>query len=251
MARCSAPTAPFAGRIQWFEEVTSTNDVAAAFAENGAPEGMVVAADAQSAGRGRLGRRWSSPPGAGLYVSIVLRPPPATAPLLTIAAGVAVCEGIERATGATPDLKWPNDALISGRKVAGILAEAGATGAWLQHVVLGIGINLRPAAHPADLASTATSLEAELGREVDRGLVFTELLAALAGRYAELQQGEIPAIVAQWRRLATRTLGRRVEWESNDRVLRGTARDIDGSGALLVETPAGIERVIAGAIRWI
>jgi BirA family transcriptional regulator, biotin operon repressor / biotin---[acetyl-CoA-carboxylase] ligase len=250
----------FADRLHWYFDVPSTNDVAAMLAESGAAEGTVVAADAQSAGRGRLGRHWSSPRGAGLYVSIVLRPRPEAAALLTLAAGVAVCEAIRAATGLTPDLKWPNDALIAGRKVAGILAEAGTT--WsppsdaivphgLPHVVLGIGINVGQAAYPADIAATATSIEAELGRPVDRGLVCAELLNALAIRYTEIQEGATVPVLEAWRRFGAVTLRRMVEWETGEGPHRGIARDIDHTGALLVETPDGSTRLIAGAVRWV
>jgi BirA family transcriptional regulator, biotin operon repressor / biotin---[acetyl-CoA-carboxylase] ligase len=240
----------FATRIVWFPEVGSTNDIAARLAESGASEGTVVVAEAQSAGRGRLGRSWSSPEGAGLYVSTVLRPGQRAAALLTIGAGVAVCEGIRAATGLTPDLKWPNDALIAGRKVAGVLAEASAAEGALQYVVLGVGINLAPAPHAPDIAERATSLEAELGRPVDRGLVLAELLSALANRYSEIQRGETAATIRAWRLLASATLSRAVEWESGGTQQRGVARDIDESGALLVDTPGGRTRVIAGTVSW-
>src|SRR5215510_2662035 len=167
----------FANRIHWYSDIGSTNDVAGAFAEKGADEGLVVLADRQTAGRGRLGRSWASPSGAGIYVSVVLRPAADAARLLTIAAGVAVTDGIASATGLSTHVKWPNDVHVGGRKLAGILAE-GAAG----HVVLGIGINVQPAAYPPDVASRATSIETELGRPVDRGLVLAECLAALSSR---------------------------------------------------------------------
>ena len=248
--RCRARLGGFAAHTLWFPEVGSTNDIAARLAESGAAEGTIVVAEAQSAGRGRLGRNWSSPCGAGLYVSTVLRPGQRAAALVTIAAGVAVCEGIRAATGLTPDLKWPNDALIAGRKVAGVLAEASAADGALQYVVLGVGINLALAAHPPEIAERATSLEAELGRPVDRGLVLAELLSALAIRYSEVQQGDTAATIKAWRMLASATLGRGVEWESGGTRHCGVARDIDQSGALVVDTPGGRTRIIAGTVTW-
>ena len=239
-----------ASSVSWFAEVTSTNDVAARLAERGAIEGTVVIADAQSAGRGRLGREWSSPPGAGLYVSIVLRPCQRSAALLTIGAGVAVCEGIRAATGLTPDLKWPNDALIAGRKVAGVLAEATAAEGAVQFVVLGVGINLAPGSYSPGVAERATSLETELGRPVDRGLVLAELLSALATRYTELRHGRTAATIEAWRVHASATLGRTVEWDVAAGQHRGIARDIDESGALIIDTPRGTTRVFAGTVRW-
>ena len=173
----------FANRILCYSEVGSTNDIAGTFAEQGVDEGLVVLADRQTAGRGRLGRSWASPSGAGIYVSVVLRPTAAAARLVTIAAGVAVTDGIASATGLSTHVKWPNDVHVSGRKLAGILAEGAAS-----HVVLGLGINVQPASYPPDVAQRATSIEAELGRPVDRGLVLADCLAALASRYRELHE---------------------------------------------------------------
>ncbi len=185
--------------------ITSTNDVAARLADAGAAEGTWVVADEQKAGRGRRGRTWASPPGAGLYLvgdlpAFVASPPSAVSvdavrddritSLLTLMAGVAAAQGVRAATGLAPGLKWPNDLVIeppgerSGfsrfRKLAGILAEGSASGGELQSVVIGIGINLTAAAYPPDVEARATSIEGELGRPVDRAAVLVEVLAALA-----------------------------------------------------------------------
>ncbi|MBI4264549.1 MAG: biotin--[acetyl-CoA-carboxylase] ligase [Acidobacteria bacterium] len=233
--------------------MASTNDLAAALAERGVEEGCIVMADAQSAGRGRYGRTWVSPPGAGLYVSIVLTPPPHTVPLLTIAAGVAVAEGIRAATGLDSHLKWPNDVYLGERKVAGVLAEAAPATATasVQYVILGIGINVAPAAYPPEIASRATSLEVELGRAVDRGLLLAECLCALAARYADLQGGREGMVIGGWRRRAAPSLGRAVRWEAADGVRVGVAEDIDARGALIVRTDTGRERIIAGEVQWV
>ena len=250
LARGADRLGPFARQVLWYREVPSTNDLAAALAERGAPEGSVVVANAQSAGRGRQGRRWASPPGAGLYVSAILRPTEYARPLLTIAAGVAVAEGIHAATGLAPALKWPNDVFVSGRKAAGVLAEAtpSATG---MYVVLGFGINVSPAAYPADIAARATNLEEELGRAVDRGLLLAECLSCLAARYEDLQGGRIDAVLEAWRDRAASTIGRRVEWNAAGVALAGVAEDIDQSGALVVRTNTGVTRIAAGEVRWL
>ena len=219
----------FAHRVLWYPEVGSTNDVAAMLAERGGAEGLVVIADRQTAGRGRLGRSWESPVGAGIYLSAVLRPPSTIASLLTIAAGVAVADGIVSATGLSTHLKWPNDVQVGGRKLAGILAEGAVS-----HVVLGIGINVQPAAYPADVAARATSIESELGRPIDRGLVLAECLASLAARYRDLLTGQARAVVDAWRRRAAPMLGRRVEWDSSGARHTGLAENIDDDGALIV-----------------
>jgi BirA family biotin operon repressor/biotin-[acetyl-CoA-carboxylase] ligase len=242
---------PFAQRIQWHAQMTSTNDLAARFADDPAAEGVVVIADAQTAGRGRHGRTWASPAGAGLYVSTVMRPRENAAPLLTLAAGVAVAEGIEEATGLAPHLKWPNDVCVGGRKLAGILAEGGASADGSPYVVLGFGINIVPASYPPEIASRAASIEGELGRAVDRGTLLASSLARLAARYADLQEGRSAAVLDAWRRRAAPALRRAVEWESDGASRRGVAEDIDGSGALLVRVGGDVVRVMSGEVRWV
>jgi BirA family biotin operon repressor/biotin-[acetyl-CoA-carboxylase] ligase len=244
---------PFGRRLLWYAEVPSTNDCAASMAERGEPEGCVVIANAQSAGRGRQGREWVSPPGAGLYVSIVLRPSPQAIALVTIAAGVAVAEGIQRATGLAPGLKWPNDVYLGERKVAGVLAEGSVgadvyVGPNVQWVILGIGINVTPAAYPPVVAARATSIEHELGRASDRGLLLTECLAALAARYDNLQSGRAEVVTDAWRARARSTLGRAVTWTSSDGTFEGIAEDIDATGALIVMTASGPTRIISGEV---
>jgi BirA family biotin operon repressor/biotin-[acetyl-CoA-carboxylase] ligase len=241
----------FARQLLWYAEVGSTNDVAATRAERGDPEGTLVIADAQSSGRGRHGRAWASPAGAGLYMSTVLRPGAHAFGLLTIAAGVAVADGIQAATGLRPQLKWPNDVYIDGRKLAGILAEAGASPAGVQHVVLGCGINLMPAAYPAEVAARATSVESELGRPVDRGLLLVECLAALHVRYRNLQSHAPKEVLARWRDRAASTFGRRVEWDVAGVTRHGVVEDIDETGALLVRDGVARARVISGEVRWL
>ena len=196
LAASSARRGRFGDPFYFFSETGSTNDVAELLAEHGAPEGATVVAFAQTAGRGRFGRTWFSPAGAGLYVSIVCRNE-AAAPLLTLAGGVAVAGGIRAATGLPVQIKWPNDIVVADRtrparrrKLAGLLAEASSGGDGLQYVILGFGINLRPAAYPPDLADRATSIETELGRSVDGALVLAETLASFAGSFERLAAGD-------------------------------------------------------------
>jgi BirA family biotin operon repressor/biotin-[acetyl-CoA-carboxylase] ligase len=253
LAQARGRLGPLAARVLWYDEIGSTNDRALAWAESGAEEGCVVMADAQTSGRGRLGRTWASPAGAGLYVSTVLRPEPHMVGLLTIAAGVAVCEGLAAATGLETHVKWPNDVCLAGRpprKLAGILAEAGTSGDRVLHVVLGIGVNVLPGAYPSDVAARATSLEAELGRAVPRPLVLAECLAALWRRYTMLRAGAAEEVLAEWRRRAAATFGRRVEWDAPSGVRTGVARDVDAGGALLVVSDGELVRVTAGEVRW-
>ncbi|MDP1571819.1 MAG: biotin--[acetyl-CoA-carboxylase] ligase [Vicinamibacterales bacterium] len=235
--------------------VTSTMDVAAAEAAQGAAEGWTLVADEQTAGRGRRGREWTSPAGAGVYLSVVLRPPVAAGDdrllsLLTLAVGVGVRDGLQVATGLAPDVKWPNDVFVGRRKLAGILAEGLALGTPAQCVVVGVGINLRTAAYPPDVAAVATSLEAELGRVCDRDLVIDEVLAGVGRAYGDLKDGRAGDILRRWREASPWAVGTRVEWESPSGPQTGETAGIDETGALLVRTTDGIARVIAGEVRW-
>ena len=249
--------------ILYFPITGSTNDAAAALATHDATEGAVVIADAQTAGRGRRGRDWFSPPGSGLYVSIVLRPghsagaaPGRATKLLTLAAGVALVEAVEAATGLGVDLKWPNDVYIGRRKLAGILAEA--TGSepddW---IVLGYGINVGAAAYPPAIGDRATSLESELGRYVDRALLLVESLASLARRYDDLLEGRFDAILDAWRARAPGSKGARVTFTAftpgtTASVARsGVTAGIDDEGALLVVAGDRVERIVAGEVTWL
>jgi BirA family biotin operon repressor/biotin-[acetyl-CoA-carboxylase] ligase len=242
--------------IEYFNETTSTNDVAATRAEHGAPEGTTIVAAAQTAGRGRLGRTWYSPPGAGLYMSIVLRSS-AAAPYLTLAGGVAVATGIHTATGLPLEIKWPNDVVTAStsgpsrrRKLAGVLAEASSSADGVQHVILGIGINLSPVAYPPELAHRATSIETELGRAVDAGPVCAEVLAALASELQPLSSGDRSGLLSRWRRLAPSTSGAAVECETSAGRVSGTAMGIADDGALLVKVGTSVERINAGEVIW-
>jgi BirA family transcriptional regulator, biotin operon repressor / biotin---[acetyl-CoA-carboxylase] ligase len=247
LARLSPRLRQIGHEVRWFPEVTSTNDVAALLADQGAPEGCVVVADAQTSGRGRAGRTWWSPPGAGLYVSLVLRPRRDVIPLLTLAAGIAAAEGIEAATALDVQLKWPNDLQIGDRKLGGILAESRDG---LRHVIVGVGINVRQASYPPELSARATSIESELGRPADRGLVLGECLAALASRYQALCHGGASEVVAAWRVRAARSLDRAVEWDEDGTRRAGRAEGVADDGALLIRTPEGLVRVTSGEVRW-
>lgn len=256
LQRLGDDLAPLASHIVWRAQTGSTNADATVLAEAGAPEGCVVLADAQTAGRGRLGRSWSSPAGAGIYASVLFRPEPPVARMLSLAAGVAIAEGIEAATGLAPTVKWPNDIFVTSgggqaeRKVAGILAEAGLLhgATW---VVVGFGINVLPSALPAAVATRATSLETELGRPIHRGELLAICLARLAGQYAALRAGRHRDVVGAWKRRASATFGRRIEWDEDGTSRQGIVKDVDESGGLLVATTAGTARVVSGEIRWV
>ncbi|HEX7282671.1 MAG TPA: biotin--[acetyl-CoA-carboxylase] ligase [Vicinamibacterales bacterium] len=231
--------------IRWFDSVPSTMDVAASLVAEGALHGVVVAAREQTAGRGRRGATWESPPGAGLYFSFIARPTAQQVSLVTLAAGVGVCEAVAKATGLEPLLKWPNDLLVGRRKLAGILAEGYAIGSSEQAIVIGVGVNVLRAAHPPDVAERATSLQEELGRSVDRDTLLNEIVVALDRRLVALSD-DPGDILRSWRASSPSSVGTRVEWDGRHGVTAG----IDDSGALLVNTSAGVERIIAGHLHW-
>jgi BirA family transcriptional regulator, biotin operon repressor / biotin---[acetyl-CoA-carboxylase] ligase len=246
--------------ILYFPTIGSTNDAAmsrSASVSSERSEGLVVVADAQTAGRGRRGHTWFSPPGSGLYVSVVLAPararvdPARAVTLLTLTAGVALAEALEAATGLCVDLKWPNDLHVSRRKLAGILAEAENPGSIAGSVIVGYGINVAATAFPPELRDRATSLESELGRTVDRPLVLVETLAALATRYQDLLDGRFDAILDAWRRRAPAASGSAVTWTTMAGPRSGVTAGIDDHGALLVRVGDRVERIVSGEITWL
>jgi BirA family transcriptional regulator, biotin operon repressor / biotin---[acetyl-CoA-carboxylase] ligase len=240
--------------LRCLERVGSTNDEAAAWARAGAPEGAVVLAEEQERGRGRLGREWHSPAGENLYLSVVLRPPrpPHELPPLTLAAGLAVYD-LCAARGLDPELKWPNDVLLGGKKVAGVLTEMSAEAERVLHVVVGLGLNVNGTAFPAALRARATSLRLAAGRgapPLPRATVLAELLWYLEARYDEFCAHGPAAVVAAFRaRWAGR--GRAVRVQTGPTLLRGVAHDVDEGGALLVERGGTVTRVLSGEVlRW-
>ncbi|MEX0790317.1 MAG: biotin--[acetyl-CoA-carboxylase] ligase [Actinomycetota bacterium] len=221
---------------RYLARTDSTNRQAMDWALQGAPHGSVVLADFQTAGRGRLGREWTAPAGSSLLFSIVLRPQidPERRPLLTLAAGVAVC-GCLAGLGFEPELKWPNDVLLAGRKVAGILAEANG-----EVVILGIGINTGRVEFPEHLAGSAISLEASSGRACSR----LELLSNLIEHLAREVDGPADEVVDRYRRWSS-TPGRRVRVDLGSGPLEDLAVDIDPGGGLVL---AGGQVVRAGDV---
>lgn len=239
-------------RCLYFPVVGSTNDVASELLAAGDTEGVVVIADQQTFGRGRRGHSWFSPPASGLYVSVVLTPararvdPARATGLLTLAAGVALAEAIEFASGLRVDLKWPNDLFVARRKLGGILAESGG----MASVVLGYGVNLETAAFPPELADRATSLESEVGKRVDRTALLVETLAAVGRRYGDLLDGRYDAILDAWRERAPSAIGTRVQWSTSAGQQSGVTAGIDARGALQVQVGDRVERIVSGELVW-
>lgn len=233
------------GPVELVDEVDSTNRVLLGRARRGAAEGVVLVAEHQTAGRGRLGRTWEAAPGAALLVSVLLRPRLAAseAHLVTTVAGLAavdVCHDL----GVGVALKWPNDVVADDRKLAGLLAESVVDGGTVVAVVVGMGMNLRSGGLP----DGAVALDELVGRPAERDEVLTAWLGHLGRRYADLRApGGIASTVAGWRD-ACATLGRRVRVELPTGTLEGDAVDLDHTGRLLVATPAGTTAVAAGDV---
>jgi BirA family transcriptional regulator, biotin operon repressor / biotin---[acetyl-CoA-carboxylase] ligase len=239
-------------KFHYFDDIASTNTHARSLAEGGAMEGEVVIAEAQSAGRGRLGRHWASPPFANLYLSIVLRPklPPAEVPQITLMAAVALADTVEAFVPMPPVIKWPNDILIEGKKLAGILTELSCTAERVDYVILGIGINLNCTVEmmPEDIRQRATSVLQLTGAVVSRESVLKRLIQDLDRCYGELEDFGFAPLAARWQaRFALRD--RRVRVELLDHSVTGVARGIDRDGALLLEDDNGmLQRIVAGDV---
>jgi BirA family biotin operon repressor/biotin-[acetyl-CoA-carboxylase] ligase len=227
-------------RIDRLERTTSTNTVALDKAAEGEPEGYVVVADHQTAGRGRLGRAWVAPPGTALLVSVLLRPAPAAAHLAVSALSCAAAAACERAVGVTPTLKWPNDLLVGERKLGGVLAETVGN---MTAVVVGLGLNVHvPPGRPEDVAAIATDLDAVAARHVRRSDLLDALLIELARRYDDLG-----SVMAEYRDRCT-TIGERVRVTLLNGSLTGTAVAIDDDGSLLVDDGSRVVPVTAGDV---
>jgi BirA family biotin operon repressor/biotin-[acetyl-CoA-carboxylase] ligase len=238
--------------IQVFEETTSTNDAMARLARSGVKEGVVIFAESQTKGRGRLGRTWISPARKGLWFSVLLRPdiPPQKATQLTVASATALARAITAHTGIVPEIKWPNDILIRGKKVAGILTEMSAELDHLKEVILGIGldVNLDPNEFSPAVRKTATSLKIELGHPVDRAGLAVAILRELDRDYDRIKKGEFELVAEQWQERCS-TIGSQVSIRIGDRVIRGRAEALDADGALLLRGQHGhLERIIGGDV---
>ncbi len=224
------------GEVRWLSEIDSTNRYLTDEARTGAATGLVVVADHQTAGRGRLGRTWVAPPGASLLVSLLLRPTVARdrRHLIVMAAGLAMAEAVEAETGVVAGLKWPNDLLVGERKLAGILAEAAGDA-----LVVGIGVNIEWHEVPAELSAIATACNLEGGRPTTRAAV----LHAFLGRYSERLEDLDGSRAAYEARLLT--LGRRVRVEQADGALMGIAIGVDPDGRLRLRTEDETEVAVA------
>ena len=236
--------------IRVFEETSSTNDVAEKLARDGVKEGVVVFAESQTKGRGRLGRKWLSPTRKGLWFSVLLRPNfrPQETTQLTVISATALRRAIKTVCSVTADIKWPNDILIGGKKVCGILTEMSAEVDRVRHVILGIGVDVNQTEFPAELRKLATSLKIEAGEEISRAELATEILRELDADYARVCAGKFSEVADEWESACV-TIGKSVTVHIGDRKFRGRAESLDDDGALLVRTEHGhLERIIGGDV---
>ncbi len=246
------PTDAIGRHIQVFQETTSTNDIIEKLARDGVREGAVVFAESQTKGRGRLGRRWMSPSGKGLWFSVLLRPQlrPQQSTQLTVAAATALARAIQLTARIRPDIKWPNDILIRRRKVAGILTELNAELDQVKYIVLGIGVDVNLAANefPAELKAVATSIRAETGNEISRAELAVTILRELDRDYTRVRNGKFAELADDWEAQCS-TIGQNVSIRMGDRVIRGRAESLSPEGALLVRTEHGhLEPIIGGDV---
>jgi BirA family biotin operon repressor/biotin-[acetyl-CoA-carboxylase] ligase len=240
---------PFAPQILRYDSIPSTNLEAARLASEGAPEGLCVVAREQTAGRGRLDRRWVSPKDAGLYFSIVFRPQfqQSDWPLLTLMAAVAVHDALLEACALEADIKWPNDLLVNEKKICGILAETVETNKG-RAVIVGIGVNLTEHSYPETLALEATAVETVTGQSEQLEVLLTTLITALAQYYGVLNESDGPkSIIAAWSHRSSYAEGKMVRViESNDSFV-GTTRGLESDGALRLETSEGKIKIVRAA----
>jgi BirA family biotin operon repressor/biotin-[acetyl-CoA-carboxylase] ligase len=238
--------------IQVFEQTTSTNDVIERLARDGVREGVVVFAESQTKGRGRLGRKWISPARKGLWFSILLRPNlrPQETTQLTVASATALRRALVSQTNLPVEIKWPNDILIGGKKVAGILTEMSAELDRVRHVIPGIGIDVNQdiSEFPPELRKIATSLKIESGESVSRAALAVEILRELDEDYARVCAGKFSGIADEWVEHCS-TIGKDVTVLIGDRKIRGCAESLDDDGALILRTEHGrLQRITGGDV---
>ena len=226
--------------------LTSTNAVLKEMVKQGAPHGSLCLCECQTTGRGRMDRQWSSPEGQGIWLSVLLRPdlPPENAPLITFACALAMAKAVREVTGLSAQIKWPNDLVLKGRKLCGILLEMGFDAQGM-FVVAGTGLNIRKGAYPPELADRAISIE-ECAAIPDRGAIIAAYLNALEEAVSAIAQQGFAGIAEDFRRECI-TLGSAVHVLGTE-TFTGMAEDIDETGALLVRTNGELRRVLAGDV---
>ena len=235
--------------VLFYRTVDSTNELASSLSSQKKTEsGTVIIADMQSKGRGRLGRKWISPPGVNIYMSVILKPEmePRDATLLTILSAVACTVAIRAGSGVPVSIKWPNDLVVSGKKIGGILTEVKTGLNKINTAIIGIGlnVNLEPSEFPDEIKALATSLKAESGKHHARGKIIISILKEIEFWFYILKrEGRVP-LLEEWRRLSS-TLGKEVVVTIGEDTVRGMAEDIDDEGLLILGLPSGLKKKIS------
>ena len=238
-------------QIRYFSRIDSTNQYAKRIAEEGAPDGTLIIADEQTAGKGRSGRTWVTPPAEAIAFTLLLRPKlsPDRISMVTLVMGLAVTNAVNSLYGVSAGIKWPNDVVIKGRKLCGILTEMSAEVRQVNYIVIGVGINANLTSFPEEIREIATSLKLELGRDINRAELIARVMAEFERLYAEFEaQGDLGAVMQEYNELCLNA-------DSKVRVLdpngeyTGTSRGINSMGELLVETEDGkMQEVYAGEV---
>jgi len=246
-------TSIIGSEVEFLGEVASTNSVAKERAQDKCKEGLIVVASSQNRGRGRLDRSFISPEG-GLYLSVVLRPEPSQTPvsLLPLLAGLAVSKSISTTVLKETSLKWPNDVLMEGKKVCGVLVESSFKGDKLDHVVIGIGINVNSSTDqlPEDIRERATTIKDITGNKVDMEILLRDLISFLDILYGRFKRGEMESILDQWSERSS-TIGKQVRVNTGKETLEGKALGLDQSGALMISVEGSLQRVDIGDVEHI
>lgn len=239
-------TLSWAREIYYYDEVDSTNNVAKKLAEDGAPHGTLVITEMQTAGKGRRGRNWSSPNGSGIWMTFILRPEigPDRASMLTLVSAMAVQKAIEKETGLKAVIKWPNDIVVNGKKVCGMLTEMSAELEWINYVVVGIGINANTKKFPEEIADVATSLSIELGRDITRSNLVAGFGAAFEGYYDRfIKNGDMSDLMDEYNKNLA-NLDNKVKILDPKGEYTGISKGINKEGELLVTDEDGNERIV-------
>ncbi len=239
-------------KIYFFLTIDSTNNYARILAEEGAPEGTLVISEEQTAGRGRMGRSWISPPGTGIWISVILRPniSPPRAALITPLVAVALNRSIREVTGLPSGIKWPNDILIRGKKAAGILTEISTDQASIRYIIVGIGINVNTEYFPEEIRDQATSLSLSSGQQISRLKILLSLLLELERQYLDFtRKKDCDSILLDYRKMSV-TIGNQVLIPGPDGKLTVEAIDITETGGLLIKSGDGTtEEIISGEVQ--
>lgn len=252
-AATALPRSRFSACVHYLPRADSTNSVARRLGREGAPDGTLVIADEQTAGRGRRERAWVSPPGTGLYASLLLRPPfPAleSGAAVQLVAGIAVAELLAEMLPHRPMLRWPNDCYVAERKIAGVLVEAESSGDGFDFLVCGIGLNVNHEADdfPAPLRDTATSMRLQVGHEISRLKVLAGLLATFDSWEAAWRKHGLAPVRERWLELSPETVSGRVSVQTESGLLEGDADGLDTDGRLRVRAADGLHSVTVGEV---